>query len=189
LPLREKFAVISEFRQAIDVLESLCGEGGISGYALVGGLAVSVWATPRATEDIDILVLVAPDGGLESFTAALQKVGIECQVHRGGAEDPIPLLVTAAIAGIPLDCIIAARKWEAEAVQRAVMIEFMGKTVRVLAPEFLIAMKLKAGGPQDLIDAARVLGQSKYDRELLDTLAKRLRVTRRLERLRQAEQR
>lgn len=178
--------MISEFRQAIDILESLCGEGGISGYGLVGGLAVSVWATPRATEDIDILVLMPPDGGLESFTVALQKKGIECQVHRGGADDPVPLLVTAVIAGIPLDCIIAARKWEAEAVEHAVRIEFMGKTVRVLAPEYLIAMKLKAGGPQDMIDAARMVEQSTCNRELLDALAKRLKVTKRLEKLRKA---
>ncbi|WP_306534264.1 nucleotidyl transferase AbiEii/AbiGii toxin family protein [Geobacter sp.] len=178
--------MISEFHQAIDVLESLWGAGGIDGYALVGGLAVSVWATPRATEDIDILVLVAHDKGLESFTEALRAKGIEFQVHRGGVDDPVPLLVTAEIAGIPLDCIIATKKWEAEAVQRAVGIEFMGKTVRVLAPEYLIVMKLKAGGPQDLLDAARIVEQSKYDRELLDALAKRLKVTKRLEKLRQA---
>lgn len=178
--------MISEFHQAIDVLESACGAEGIDGYALIGGLAVSVWSTPRATEDIDILVLVAHDKGLESFTEALRTKGIEFQLHRGSVDDPVPLLVTAEIAGIPLDCIIATKKWEAEAVQRAVGIEFMGKTVRVLAPEYLIAMKLKAGGPQDLLDAARIVEQSKYDRELLDALAKRLQVTKRLEKLRQA---
>lgn len=43
--------MISEFHQAIDVLESVCGVEGIDGYALAGGLAVSVWATPRVTEE------------------------------------------------------------------------------------------------------------------------------------------
>lgn len=175
--------MISQFHRVIDILESLCDAGGISGYAIIGGLAVSAWATPRATEDIGILVLVAHEKGVESFTAALRAKGIECQLHRGDVDDPVPLLVTADIAGIPLDCLIATRKWEAEAVQHAVGIEFMGKTVRVLAPEYLIAMKLEAGGPQDLIDAARIVKQSVYDRKLLDALAKRLKVTTLLEKL------
>lgn len=175
--------MISEFHRAIDILDALCGDGSIEGYALAGGLAVSVWATPRATEDIDILVLVVQEKGLERFATALRARGIDCRLHRGGLDDPVPLLVTADIAGVPLDCIIAAKKWEAEAVHRAVGIEFMGKTVRVLAPEYLIAMKLKAGGPQDMLDAARILAQSECDWELLAALAKRLRVGKRLEKL------
>ena len=39
-------------------------------YALVGGLAVSIYATPRATKDIDLLL--APED-MEKLAAALAK--------------------------------------------------------------------------------------------------------------------
>jgi hypothetical protein len=41
-------------------------------YALAGGLAVSIYATPRATQDIDLLLAVSD---LDRATAALQDLG------------------------------------------------------------------------------------------------------------------
>jgi hypothetical protein len=57
-----------------DELRSIVGVFDAAGivYALAGGLAVSIYATPRATQDIDILVAVAD---LERAIAGLQTVG------------------------------------------------------------------------------------------------------------------
>lgn len=41
-------------------------------YALAGGLAVSIYATPRATQDIDLLLAVAD---LDRATAVLEALG------------------------------------------------------------------------------------------------------------------
>ena len=57
----------AELRRIVEVL----GAAGIA-YALAGGLAVSIHTTPRATEDIDILIARAD---LDRIVQALQPTG------------------------------------------------------------------------------------------------------------------
>jgi hypothetical protein len=57
----------AEFRRIVEALDAT----GIP-YALAGGLAVSIYTTPRATEDIDLLITRAD---LERAIAALLPVG------------------------------------------------------------------------------------------------------------------
>ena len=56
-----------ELRGIISALEA---SGAV--YALAGGLAVSIYSTPRATQDIDLLLAV-PD--VDRVTAALRELG------------------------------------------------------------------------------------------------------------------
>jgi CheY-like chemotaxis protein len=61
------FDLADELRGIVGILDG----AGVA-YALAGGLAVSIYATPRATQDIDILVAVAD---LERAIAGLQSLG------------------------------------------------------------------------------------------------------------------
>jgi hypothetical protein len=45
-------------------------------YAIIGAWALSLWGKPRATADLDFLILVN-DQGLESLTAFMTGAGIE----------------------------------------------------------------------------------------------------------------
>ena len=63
-----------ELRSIVGALDS----AGVP-YALVGGLAVSVYATPRATEDIDILI---SSGDAERAILALAPLGFRAPGRR-----------------------------------------------------------------------------------------------------------
>ncbi|MGQ0464957.1 MAG: hypothetical protein ACT4QG_06515 [Sporichthyaceae bacterium] len=48
-----------------------------AGFALVGGLAVSSWAEPRTTRDIDLAVAVESDSHAEELAFHMRSVGYE----------------------------------------------------------------------------------------------------------------
>ncbi|NOZ69905.1 MAG: hypothetical protein GXP46_11860 [Deferribacteres bacterium] len=83
--------------------------------------------------------------------------------------------------------LIATRKWEDEAVSSAVPIDFRGVIIPVISAEYLIVMKLKAGSPRDLLDAQELLQTEGLDMTRVETLAKRLRVDRRLAKAKRAD--
>ena len=58
---------------------------------------------------------------------------------------------------------------------RAVDVPFQGKTLRFIGREDFIAMKAFAGGPMDLVDAARAItaGGASLDLDLVRRLSKR----------------
>jgi predicted nucleotidyltransferase len=77
--------------------------------------------------------------------------------------------------GNRVDLLVGLRGLEAEAFQRAIEVTFQGTTLRVVGVEDFIAMKLFAGGPQDLADARYALAAAKasIDSQLLRRLATR----------------
>jgi hypothetical protein len=53
-------------------------------YAVVGGLAVSAWATPRATQDVDLYAEL-PDGARPSLERALRERGFDVPARQSFA--------------------------------------------------------------------------------------------------------
>ncbi len=126
--------------------------------ALIGGLAVATWGSPRATEDIDLLAEITESPEMER---TLRAEGWHPSWRRGGDEDPIPLLLCLewVHGGPEIDVICATRPWERAILDRAIRVDLPGGSrVPVVAPADLIVLKLLAGGPQDLIDVADLLG-------------------------------
>jgi len=140
----------SPFEHTLAKLASLLNERGIS-YALIGGLAVAAWGTPRATEDIDLLAELSPSPEIDG---ALSAAGFTVEWRRGDPEDPIPLLLRLGFeTGPEIDVICVTRGWEREMLRRAVRISLPdGKPAYVVALEDLIVLKLVAGGPGDLTE-------------------------------------
>ena len=170
------------------ILNRLKRKGVIDGYALIGGFAVSVWGIPRGTKDIDFLVSVKSIHELQTFSIALEEAGIKPSLYTGGPSDPVPYLLKAYHKDVPLDMLITTKKWEDEAVAHAVMVDFQGTKIQVIPVEYLILMKLKAGGPKDLLDVEELLKIGNVNIELLESLAKRLRLNKRLEKIRKKKQ-
>lgn len=163
--------LFERLNQAIDVMANLRADNRIDGFALIGGLAVSAWSPPRATMDIDLLVLTKTEN-LNHLVKALCDAGMSAELRRGGFDDPVPFLIRADF----LDIIIATKKYEAEAVGESIAVNIAEKEIPVVSPEYLIILKLKAGGPQDLADVREVLASGLVDTPLLSDLAKRYRV-------------
>jgi hypothetical protein len=170
--LWRKSVLLQKLNQALDLLTALRADGLIGGFALIGGLAVSAWSPPRATMDVDLLVLAEPEK-LDLLVQALCEAGMQAELRRGGFADPIPFLIRAD----SLDIIVATKKYEAEAVEQSIAVNIAGRDIPVASPEFLILLKLKAGGPRNLMDVRELLAANLVDRALLADLAVRYRVS------------
>ena len=130
-------------------------DAGAVDYALCGGVALAIHGVPRATQDIDLLVRpedlsrlreVARACGfvLESFPMDFAS-GITIQRFTKLISGQ-PLMLDALLVAGPLD-----GAWKGR--QSA---EIEGGHVRVVSRESLIALKLAAGRPQDLVDVQRL---------------------------------
>jgi hypothetical protein len=77
--------------------------------------------------------------------------------------------------GNRVDLLSGLRGLEGAAFSRAVDVPFQGATLRVVGLEDFVAMKLFAGGPQDIDDARRALeiAGSNVDAVLLDRIVKK----------------
>lgn len=158
--------LLQKLNQALDVLTALRDDGFINGFTLIGGLAVSAWSPPRATMDVDFLVLVE-SANLNHLVQALCDAGLNAELRRGGYDDPVPCLIRAD----SLDIIVATKKYEAEAIEQSIVVDVMGRYIPVASPEYLIILKLKAGGPRDILDVQEILAADLVDRVLLAELA------------------
>jgi hypothetical protein len=126
-------------------------------YMLIGGLAVGVWAEPRATKDADFCVhVLAPAddvshalvaAGLEVARGDLARAlvqGESVRLRRTGHQDE-PVVV---------DLLLAITPFEIDALSRRQPLQVLGVELPVVTPEDLFVFKLIAGRPQDLADAA-----------------------------------
>jgi hypothetical protein len=139
-------------------------------YALIGGLAVAAHGVMRATKDIDLLVDVTVQNA-PTFAQSLRENSLDATLRRGDVDDPIVgvirVVVSSPAAPIKCDILLASHRWQAAAVANALPVDLGGFTVRVAQPLDLFLLKLYAGGPLDLDDAAHLLElQSEKDRKL-----------------------
>jgi hypothetical protein len=129
-------------------------------YALCGGLAMAIYALPRATLDIDLLV---PSEALGPVKAVAQSLGFtfvanpmefhggQVQIHRVTKLDP------GTNEALVLDLLVVSpatlSAWEARRV-----LDWAGGRLAVLSPGGLIALKRLRGSGQDLDDIAYLQG-------------------------------
>lgn len=123
-------------------------------WCLVGGLAVSVWANPRLTRDVDIAVAVDDDREAEKL---IRKLGAgKYRVEEIVEQEALGRLATARLSieeepnGVVIDLLFASSGIEAEAVSEALQIEiFEGLAVPVAPRPHLLVMKLLARDDRD----------------------------------------
>lgn len=163
----------------IEVLQkiiTLLGEFNIP-YVLIGGLAVSTYAEPRATEDIDLLVLISRDR-VPDFVVNLGEQGYEVKHRKADFLDPVGDVIHLVINGVPVDLLLARFSYEAEFINRAVPVNFGDFEVRMVDLTDLVLLKLKAGSPKDLFDVVNLVNanRDKIDQESLYQRCKELKI-------------
>jgi hypothetical protein len=157
-------------------LNALVETGALGGWALCGGLALAVWGAPRATLDIDVLVNLAAGRPSADVAAALVSKGWVLVQHARHPGDPVPELLRMTCGGVGVDILIAHRSWEVAMLEEALIVAWQGVGIPSVRVEALAAMKIRAGGPQDLVDAGRLQALPGFDRERYTAWKKRLRV-------------
>lgn len=126
-------------------------------YTAIGGVAVSLLAEPRATQDIDVVIWL-DEGRWASFLEAGEAHGFTTRIG-----DPLEFAVRARVfllrhrSGISVDISCGALPFEREMIERAVAHQIGGTQLRVPTPEDLIITKAVAQRAKDLIDIESIL--------------------------------
>jgi hypothetical protein len=163
----------------IDLLES----NGVP-YVVMGGIAVSIWAIPRATFDVD-LTLAVDDEGLAGFFRLAKDSGFEVDApFETGFKDVLAGMEkvrlewwTAASRRVEVDVFLVTTSYQEAAFGRRVRARIANRHAWVLSPADLILHKLVARRPKDLADVQNILSiQGLSDESYLREWGRRLRV-------------
>jgi predicted nucleotidyltransferase len=114
-------------------------------YALVGGIAAMYYGRARFTDDLDFVPDVLYEDELKRHLEQLERFHFDptCTFklyHESGVE--VDLLYDQFADGI---------------LERAQEVELAGRKVRIAEPNDLVAMKLRAGRPQDDYDISEMI--------------------------------
>ena len=133
-----------------------CAKAGVA-YAYVGGVAVLAWGQPRATSDVDAII-VAPTA-FGPFVEALAREGLVVDPRdlEDARRDGSHVSVFDDATGFHVDCKMVKSDLERGEIARARIVPFEDGRLVVIAPEEAIAFKLKFGSPQDIQDARSIL--------------------------------
>jgi len=129
-------------------------------HCLIGAAALGAWGRPRATRDLDILVLV--DEELRARLIAQLSLS-DIRVNQRWldanpmAKERVTRFTAPSCPDYPLDIIYAADGHERETLARAQMVLLQGLSLTVVSPEDLILLKLKASRPTDFDDVIAIV--------------------------------
>ena len=147
------------------VIASLARKG--FDFALAGGLAYSALVEPRATVDIDLLILAGADD-LPALQTALGSCFDSVSPHKEVmAFAKARIWRALGITGhreFLVDFILADTEYHRVALARKQTVEFQGSALPIVTIEDLLLLKALASRPQDLVDITNI--QAAYSEEL-----------------------
>lgn len=140
-----------------EVIRSLNEQG--ADYALAGGLAYGALVEPRATTDLDLLMLLenpAPERIAALFASVFDSV-----VPHPGPMDfrGVSVWRVVGIRGqreIIVDLLLAQSAFLRKALERKRTVEFQGLALPIVTLEDLVLLKAMAGRLQDLADLEKI---------------------------------
>jgi hypothetical protein len=128
------------------------------GHCLIGAAALAAHGVSRSTLDIDLLA-VDPRTLDEITWARLRTEGVGVEIRRGDSADPLAGIVRlSAPPDRPVDVVVGCSAWQREIIERARPLRLADSEVAVAQAADVVALKLFAGGPQDLWDIEQLLG-------------------------------
>jgi len=138
-------------------------------WALVGGLAVSIYGTPRTTRDVDIAVALDSSDDVQVLVERLLQVGFSDQqliMHVAPTRKlGVRLKIPARTTPVPLDLLYCSSGIEKEVVAAALPVEvFPELFVPVASLAHLLAMKIVSENEsdrlQDILDIQGLLKEA-----------------------------
>jgi len=130
-------------------------DGLLQAYALIGGFAVSAWGVSRATQDIDLAVVLGTSDprALAAHFSATYEAGDADDLLQG----VFHLTVEYKGQGVPVQLIVLRPKWTDVVFKGIETLKVLGCEVPVVNWQALVLMKLYAGGPVDVQDARSIM--------------------------------
>lgn len=128
-------------------------------FCFIGGLAVQRWAEPRATVDVDVMILTGFGGEPPVIDVLLDRFAPRVAEPAAFARrNRVLLLETAERVGI--DVALAAIPYEERVVARASDHELVaGQPLRICSAEDLVVLKAFAGRYIDWADVERIVAR------------------------------
>jgi hypothetical protein len=139
----------NEFRELVGALDEQAVD-----YALCGGMAMAIYDRPRATVDIDLLILTE---SLERVRAAASALGYTIRgMDMSFAKGAIEIRRVSKIDSetgfvLSLDMLLVTPEIR-DAWDSRVVADWEGGKLSVVSREGLISLKKLSGRPQDLAD-------------------------------------
>lgn len=164
-------ASVPSFEDTLRALNELKADGVITEYAIAGAMALVFWIEPVPTYDLDVLVFLPdPTGPIVSLDRIYEWA--KKRDYRIDKEHIV-------IGGIPVQFLPAHNKIADEAIETAVAMPYGNVTVRVVRPEYLIALYLEPSAKtlKRRERAAALRESGKVDPATLQTLMSRFKLT------------
>ena len=158
---------MEKFGDALRALNSMKDEGVIEDYAVAGAMAILFWTEPVPTFDLDVLVfLAASDEPIVSLDSIYRWTSA-----RGYPASEEHIL----IAGVPTQFLPSPSPLSDEAIETAQTLDYDGVPVRVVKPEYLVALysEPSARTAKRRERAAMLLEWPGLNRKLLDEILDR----------------
>jgi len=138
----------AELRRVVEALDAAN-----VGYALAGGLAVSIYTSPRATEDIDLLIL---PNDLDRAVIALLPLGFQrAEQPMRVADGRLEIQRLTKIEGsdlLPLDLLLPVDPTLTEVLEDRTSLVAEGYPIRVVGLRALRTLKRLRDSPLDRAD-------------------------------------
>lgn len=147
-------------------------------YVVIGAWALSLWGKPRATADLDFLLLVN-DQELERLSGSMTRAGMQLDQQW---QQWNPLLRGSQVRlqhhGVTIDLLLPRDQHDQAIFRRRQKKRVEGRYYWVVSLEDFILQKLKVGRPRDFEDAVSVVERfrERLDRSYLGRWAGRLGV-------------
>jgi hypothetical protein len=125
---------VSSFENTLRAVNDLRATGIIDDYAVAGAMALMFWIEPVPTFDLDVLVLLPQSAGP---LVSLEPI-YRWAADRGYAAEHEHLI----IEGVPVQFLPSDGALADEAIRTADDLQYNGVGVRVVKPEYLIALYL-----------------------------------------------
>lgn len=158
----EKGLVVISLEHVLQIIANALDKRQIP-YAVMGGLAVRIYAIPRFTSDVDLTISLEREE-LPALFELLESIG--CEVPSPFREGWLD-----TVAGLPLfkaefrengrsieiDIFVSETDFQGSLMDRRQRIETPVGWISFVSPEDLILLKLLASRPRDLIDVQDIL--------------------------------
>lgn len=154
-------------KKTLEVINELKKEGLVKDYAIGGAVAALKWVEPFFTRDLDIFVMPITEPDAHKVISFLP---IYDALKAKGYDQWTGQWIL--IEGVPVE-FLPAEGLAKEAVEEAVEVEFEGVRTKVMTPEHLTALFVKASREKDKMKIKLLLDQGKMDRKKLNGILMR----------------
>jgi predicted nucleotidyltransferase len=124
-------------------------------YMLIGGLVVSIWGETRVTHDADFKVSI--DMPLAEFRSLVLQHFPERPMNIPAHRKSDHIVHISASPEVAVDLLVSIFDYEKEAINRAVLTDVLGMSVRVCGAEDLVIHKVISSRAKDWIDVSGIL--------------------------------